>query len=100
MIGEVLDVRVAAQKPEQLVDDRLEVQLLGGDHRKAIGQRVARLRTEHRVRSRARAVGLERTVVEDESKEFLILDHDASNSNASREAPAHPTTTAGILCVD
>ena len=47
-----------AQEPEQLVDDRLEVQLLGGDERKAGGQIEAHLVAEHAERAGAGAVGL------------------------------------------
>ena len=35
VVVEIFDVGVAGQKPQQLVDDRLDVQLLGGGERKA-----------------------------------------------------------------
>ena len=38
VVLEVLDVGVALQKPQQLVDDRTQVQLFGGQHRKAFLQ--------------------------------------------------------------
>ena len=36
VLVEVFDVRVTAQKPEQLVDDGFEMLFLGGDHRKTL----------------------------------------------------------------
>ena len=38
VVVEIFDVGVAGQEPEQLVDDRLEVQLLGGDQREAVAR--------------------------------------------------------------
>src|SRR5687768_17939074 len=40
------DVRLAGQEPEQLVDDRAEVQLLGGQQRKARTEVEAELMAE------------------------------------------------------
>ncbi len=56
---EIFDVGVAAQKPEQLVNDRLDVQLLGGEQRKSRTVRPQiepRLRAEDRKRARAGAI--------------------------------------------
>ena len=58
-----LHVGVAAQEPEQLVDDRLQVQLLGGEQREAVGEVEAQLAAEHRQRAGAGAVGLARAAL-------------------------------------
>ena len=38
VLVEIVDVGVAAQEPQQLVDDGLQMQLLGGDQRKAVAR--------------------------------------------------------------
>ena len=38
VLVEILDVGVAGQEPEQLVDDRFQVQLLGGEQREAVSE--------------------------------------------------------------
>ncbi|MNS85947.1 hypothetical protein D3C72_1198280 [compost metagenome] len=48
----------ALQEPQQFQDDGLQVQLLGGHHRKAFAQVEAHLVAEHRARAGAGAVGL------------------------------------------
>jgi hypothetical protein len=68
-------IRLAAQEPEQLVDDGLEMQLLGGEHGKAVTQIKPRLRAEHGISARARAVGLELAVVEDMPEQIVIRNH-------------------------
>ena len=47
-------VGLAAQEPEELVDDRLRVHLLRRQQRKSLGQREAHLVAEHRERARCR----------------------------------------------
>ena len=66
MIVEPFDVRVAAQKPEQLVDDGLGVNLFRGEQRKRIAQRTADLRAENRKCARARAVDVYKRQVKTE----------------------------------
>ena len=59
MFVEIFDVGVAAQKPEQLVDDRFDVQLFGRQQWKsgtARSQIVAALRAEDRQRAGAGAI--------------------------------------------
>jgi hypothetical protein len=55
---QIADIGVAAQEPDQLVDDRFQVQLLGRDQRKALGEVEAHLVAEHRERAGAGAVVL------------------------------------------
>jgi hypothetical protein len=51
-------VAVAAQEPQQLQDDALQVHLLGGHQREALVQVEAHLVAEHAARAGAGAVGL------------------------------------------
>src|SRR5256885_13362576 len=56
MLVEIFDVGVAGEEPEQLVDDRLEMQLLGRDERKASAEIEAHLMAEDRQGAGAGAV--------------------------------------------
>ena len=56
MLVQITNVGVAAQKPEQLVNDRLEMQLLRCQQRKTFTQIEPRLRAENGDRSRAGAI--------------------------------------------
>ena len=58
VLVEPADVGVAAQEPQQLVDHRLGVHLLGGDQREAGRQVVAHLMAEQAAGAGAGAVGL------------------------------------------
>ena len=75
MLVEPFHVRVASQKPEQLVDDGLGVDLLGGEQRKRFAQRTADLRAEDGERARARAVGLEPAVFKHVPQQIEVLNH-------------------------
>src|SRR4051794_12868111 len=83
---EPLDVRVAAQEPQQLVDDRLEMQLLGGEQREALAEREAQLAAEDRKRAGTGAVGFARASLEDfrEQGEIRLLAHTTIAPNSSR----------------
>src|SRR5262249_40034940 len=48
MIVEILDIGIAGEEPEQLVDDRLEVELLGRRQRKAQAEVESHLFPEYR----------------------------------------------------
>ena len=61
---EVGDVGIALQEPQQLVHDRLQVQLLGRHHREALGQIETHLPAKDRARAGAGAVGFIVPVVE------------------------------------
>jgi hypothetical protein len=75
VIIEPFDIRVAAQKPEQLVNDGFRVDFFRGEQRKRIAQRTADLRAENGKRARARAVGLELAVLEDVPEQIEVLNH-------------------------
>jgi hypothetical protein len=72
---QIFDVGVAPEKPQQLVDDRLERQLLGRQHRKTRPQIEAHLVTEYRNRPRAGAVRFFDTVGQNAFEQVVILDH-------------------------
>ena len=76
MLLKVMHVGVATQKPQQLVDDRLEVELLGGEQGEAVSKIEAHLIAEHAHRARSRAVCLCGTLGKDAVKERKILLHD------------------------
>ena len=75
VLVEILGIGVAAQEPEQLVDDRFEVEFFGGQHRKTISQRKSRLCAEDRIRSGARAVVFEFPAFQHQAQELMILNH-------------------------
>ncbi len=64
-----MHVGVAAEEPQQLVDDGLEVQLLGGEAGEAVVQAEAHLMAEDAQSPRARTVFLVYTLVEDALEE-------------------------------
>ena len=64
VIFEIFDVGIAGQKPQQLVDDRLEVQFLGGEQRKALREVEPHLMAEHRQGADAGAVVLRNPIGE------------------------------------
>src|SRR5690606_23322528 len=63
------------QEPQQLVDDRAQVELLGGDQRKAFAEVEAHLPAEHAAGAGAGAVGLFGAVFEDVAEEVEVLAH-------------------------
>ena len=72
---EIGDVRVAFQEPEQLNDDRAQMQLLRGHHREAIGKVEPHLAAEHGACARAGPVGTLMPIVQDVLQEIEILLH-------------------------
>ena len=75
VLVEIVDIGVAGEKPEQLVDDRFQMQLLGGGEREAVGEVEAHLVAEDRQRAGAGAVVLLRTVGEDPFHQVVVLAH-------------------------
>ena len=75
MLAQVGDVGLAAQEPQQLVDDRAQVQLLGGDQRKALRQVEAHLPAEHAAGAGAGAVGFFAAVLEHVLQQVEVLLH-------------------------
>ncbi|MNN40055.1 hypothetical protein D3C81_1541150 [compost metagenome] len=75
VVLQVLDVGVALQEPQQLVDDRLEVALLGGHQREALAQVEAHLVAEHAVGAGAGTVALEGAGLAHQAHQVEVLFH-------------------------
>src|SRR5690348_9147959 len=75
MLLQILDVRIARQKPQQLMDDRFQMQLLGRDQGEAFIERKPHLMTEHRQRSGSGAVVFLDPTAKDEFHQVKILAH-------------------------
>jgi hypothetical protein len=73
-------VGVATDEPEQLPDDRPEVDLLGGDEREPLGEVEAHLVPEHAERAGAGAVALLDPLVEDAADEIEVGLHDSQDT--------------------
>ena len=75
VVVEIFDVGVAAQEPQQFVDDGFDVQLLGGDQRETARQVKAHLVAEDRARADAGAVALFDALGEHAFHQVEILAH-------------------------
>ena len=76
VLFQVGDIGRALQKPDQFVNDRLQVQLFCGDHREAFPQVKAHLIAEYRPRTCTGAVGFFGAMVEHMAHEVEVLTHD------------------------
>jgi hypothetical protein len=75
VIGEVLDVGVAGQEPQQLVADRFEMHLLRGEQRESPREVNPHLMSKHRQRAGAGPVLLHDAVGENTLQQVEILAH-------------------------
>ena len=75
VVLEVVHVGVAAQKPQQFVDDGLGVELLGGEQGESLAQVEVHLASEHASRAGAGAVGAVVSVGEDVGEQVEVLFH-------------------------
>ena len=75
VVLEILDVGIPGDEPEELVDDRFEVDLLGGQQREAGAEVEAHLVAEHALRAHTGAVRLHRAVRADMSEQIQVLFH-------------------------
>ena len=71
----IVYVSVAAQEPQQFVDNRLEVQFLGCQQRKSVCHVKSHLVAEYALSAGSGAVGLGSTLGEDTVKKFQVLLH-------------------------
>ncbi len=85
------DIGVAAQKPKQLVDDRLEMQLLRRQERETFPQIKSRLRPKDRNRPDAGPIGPRLSARQDEAEEIVILTHEIKLVMPPELANAHRT---------
>ena len=74
---QITDVGVAAQQPQQFMDDGFGMQLLGGQQRKAGGQIETHLPTEHRARAGAGAITLVVAMFKHMAHQIEVLLHGA-----------------------
>jgi hypothetical protein len=84
VVVEPFHIRVAAQKPEQFVNDGLGVDLLRSEQRKIFPQIESHLRAENGKRAGARAVSLELAVFEDVPEQIEVLNHRGKNLTTKR----------------
>ena len=84
---EIGDIGIAAQEPDQLVDDRLQMQLLRRHQREAVGEIEAHLVAEDRFRAGAGPVGFDQAGVEHELHQIEILAHLLSLANSASSGP-------------
>ena len=75
VVVEVFHVGVAGEEPQQLVDDRAQMELLGGHKRKTVVQVEAHLAAEHAQGSSAGAVAFAGAVVAHVAHQVEILPH-------------------------
>src|SRR3546814_4078633 len=80
-------VGVAAQEPQEFVDYRLEVDLLGGDERTAVGKIETHLVTEDAAGAGSGSSGSGGTRLHAEPEEVVVCTGD-SHGNHSRACPA------------
>src|SRR5215813_8827275 len=89
MIVEIFDIGIAGEEPEQLVDDRLGVQLLGGDEREAVSEVEPHLVAEYGERAGTGPVALLDAVRKNAFHQVVVLAH--------RSGPATgPTRIASV----
>ena len=79
MVLKVLDVRISGNKPEQLVDYGLEVDLLRGQEREAFRKVEPHLVAEDGLGADAGAVMLDRSFVHDPFQQVKVLSHATEN---------------------
>ena len=75
MFVQVVDVRVAAQEPQEFVDDRFQMQLLRRQDREASREIETHLVAEDAERARTRAVVLGDSAVPDRGQQVQVLLH-------------------------
>src|SRR5690606_12828908 len=111
VVLQIGDVGVTGEEPQQFVDDRAQMQLLGGDQREAVVEVEAHLPAEHRARAGADAVVLDRAMFENVAQQVKIDLHaslpSASTKNGSgcsngarrdSHSSTRPTITSGSDC--
>jgi hypothetical protein len=80
VVVQILDVRIAVQEPQQLVDHALHVNTLGRDDRKPLRQIETQLTAKRADRPRAGPVHLASAAFENVFEQFLVLDHEEDRS--------------------
>ena len=91
VFDQAADVRVAAQEPQQFVDNPFQKDFLGRQQRESLAQVEPHLMAEHAFRARARAVAADDTFGSDAAQEVEILFH---RSNRLRVSSPVSSSTA------
>ena len=76
MLFEITDIGRSGKKPDQLVNDGFQMQLLGGHQWEAFLQIKTHLITEDRARARASAVSLDGAMFVHMAHEIEVLAHE------------------------
>src|SRR6185312_2688052 len=98
VLFQVADVGVATQEPDQLMHDRLQVQLLRRDQRKAFIEVEAHLPAEHAACTGASAIRLDRSMLQYVTEEIEVLAHGGSFVGCSRDEGVQQSTRS--VCND
>src|SRR6266480_4081735 len=95
------DVGVSPQEPQQLVDHRRHVDLLGRDQREAVRKIEAHLMPEHRERAGPRAILLALALGADAAHQLQILLHWATAKlpDGARARYAHTSSAAPKMII-
>ena len=97
---QVTDIGVTGQEPQQLVNNRAQVQFLGGEHGETLAQVVTHLIAKHRIGAGTGTVFLVGAVLADVTKQIKILLHDFTPRSSFRYAQtsmAIPRIIIGML---
>src|SRR5262245_25859362 len=108
VLTQILDVRVASQKPQQLINDRFQMQLFRRHQRKPLRQVKPHLISKNTARSGARAIAFGRSAIQNVLEQFEILTQSAvlptrgfGNKNRRDDSPTDHSPTHlshDILC--
>ena len=102
VLFQIGDVGLALEEPQQLMDDRAQVQLLGGDQRETRVQIEAQLPAEHAARAGAGAIRFLRAVFQHMPQQIQIRPHQATcgcsvGALRDRNSSTRPSATSGRL---
>ena len=75
MVLKILYIRISCNKPQQFIDDGLEMNFLGCQERKTFAQVITHLITEHTLGAGSGAVTFHSSVFTDMFQKFEILLH-------------------------
>ena len=78
VFDQILNIRIATEKPQQFVDDTLQEDLLGGQQRESLLQVKAHLVAEDTLRAGAGAVSAHHTLLFDATQQVEVLFHKSS----------------------
>ena len=90
-----MDVGFASDEPEQLVNDRLGVQLLSGDEGEPLAQVKAHLMAEDRANARAGAIRLIDTFIKNAGQEIVEYSRDFEVNCAGMSVTTFSSTAWG-----